>query len=360
MERVKVFLWSLAHEKIMTNHERVKTNFTDQDRCPRCNARFEMTCHAIRDCTLRNKAVFNNIHGKEDDVILGVNKLIYGLISASLISSNVAVANSSLEAHYIKWNPPDGNALKLNVDGSYWSHTCLISCGGVLRDSHGLQIARDLNPECLVVETDNLSVIKFVKEGVDEHHPLSPLILDIRNMIDFKNGFIVLNRPWAFVQWLKEADIKEDYILMAEPDHIIVKPIPNLSREGLGAAFPFFYIEPKKYESVLRKFYPVESGPITNIDPIGNSPVIFGKEYLRKIAPSWMNVSIAMKKDPEADKAFGWVLEMYAYAVASAIHGVGNILYKEFTIQVFFSFLFLSHSQFIVIDVVQKISRFTD
>lgn len=64
---------------------------------------------------------------------------------------------------------------------------------------------------------------------------------------------------------------------MSEPDHIIVKPIPNLSKDGLGAAFPFFYIEPKKYESVLRKYFPAEKGPITNIDPIGNSPVIVGK-----------------------------------------------------------------------------------
>lgn len=64
---------------------------------------------------------------------------------------------------------------------------------------------------------------------------------------------------------------------MSEPDHIIVKPIPNLSREGLGAAFPFFYIEPKKYESVLRKYFPEDKGPITDIDPIGNSPVIVGK-----------------------------------------------------------------------------------
>ncbi|GFZ16724.1 hypothetical protein Acr_25g0011330 [Actinidia rufa] len=146
-------------------------------------------------------------------------------------------------------------------------------------------------------------------------------------------GYIVLNRPWAFVQWLQKADIKEDYILMAEPDHIIVKPIPNLSKDGLGAAFPFFYIEPKKYESVLRKFFPEDKGPITNIDPIGNSPVIVGKESLKKIAPTWMNISLAMKKDPEADKKFGWVLEMYAYAVASALHGVGNILYKDFMIQ---------------------------
>ncbi|OAY69351.1 hypothetical protein ACMD2_01010 [Ananas comosus] len=146
-------------------------------------------------------------------------------------------------------------------------------------------------------------------------------------------GYIVLNRPWAFVQWLQKANIQEDYILMAEPDHIIVKPIPNLSKDGLAAAFPFFYIEPKKYEPVLRKFFHEDKGPITNIDPIGNSPVIIDKESLMKIAPTWMNVSLAMKKDPATDKAFGWVLEMYAYAVASALHGVGNILRKDLMIQ---------------------------
>uniref|UniRef100_A0A453QXY2 Hydroxyproline O-arabinosyltransferase-like domain-containing protein n=1 Tax=Aegilops tauschii subsp. strangulata TaxID=200361 RepID=A0A453QXY2_AEGTS len=57
------------------------------------------------------------------------------------------------------------------------------------------------------------------------------------------------------------------------------------------------------------------------------------QESLSRIAPTWMNISLAMKKDPEADKAFGWVLEMYAYAVSSALHGVGNILHKDFMIQ---------------------------
>ncbi|KAL8503670.1 hypothetical protein ACS0TY_022408 [Phlomoides rotata] len=146
-------------------------------------------------------------------------------------------------------------------------------------------------------------------------------------------GYVVLNRPWAFVQWLLQTEIEEDYVLMSEPDHILVKPIPNLSRAGQGAAFPFFYIEPKKYETALRKFFPEERGPITKIDPIGNSPVIVGKDALRLIAPTWMNTSIAMHKDPEARKAFGWVLEMYAYAVASALHGIGNIWHKEFMIQ---------------------------
>lgn len=57
------------------------------------------------------------------------------------------------------------------------------------------------------------------------------------------------------------------------------------------------------------------------------------QESLKKIAPTWMNISLAMKADHEADKAFGWLLEMYAYAIASASHGVGNILIKDFMTQ---------------------------
>lgn len=35
------------------------------------------------------------------------------------------------------------------------------------------------------------------------------------------------------------------------------------------------------------------------------------QSQLEKIAPTWSDVSIKMKDDPEADNAFGWVLEMY-------------------------------------------------
>nr|CAB3476861.1 unnamed protein product [Digitaria exilis] len=147
------------------------------------------------------------------------------------------------------------------------------------------------------------------------------------------HGYVVLNRPWAFVQWLQKAKIEEEYVLMAEPDHIFVKPLPNLAHDNDPAAFPFFYITPSEHETIIRKYYPKERGPVTDIDPIGNSPVIIKKTLLEKIAPTWMNVSIQMKEDEETDKTFGWVLEMYAYAVASALHGVQHILRKDFMIQ---------------------------
>ncbi|CAH8325005.1 unnamed protein product [Eruca vesicaria subsp. sativa] len=154
-------------------------------------------------------------------------------------------------------------------------------------------------------------------------------------------GYVVLNRPWAFVQWLERATIKEDYVLMAEPDHIFVNPIPNLAVvEGSPAAFPFFYITPQKFENIVRKYYPVEMGPVTNIDPIGNSPVIISKKLLEMIAPTWMNPSLTMKHDPDTDKAFGWVLEIlfsvlmrYGYAIASALHGVRHMLRRDLMLQ---------------------------
>ncbi|XP_028770039.1 hydroxyproline O-arabinosyltransferase 3-like [Neltuma alba] len=146
-------------------------------------------------------------------------------------------------------------------------------------------------------------------------------------------GIYCLNRPWAFVQWLQQATIEEEYVLMAEPDHIFINPLPNLAYGGHPAAFPFFYIRPDQNEKIVRKYYPEEFGPVTNIDPIGNSPVIIKKDLLAEIAPTWMNVSLMMKEDPETDNAFGWVLEMYAYAIASALHGVRHILRKDFMLQ---------------------------
>ncbi|KAL8028686.1 hypothetical protein ABFS82_14G174200 [Erythranthe guttata] len=169
------------------------------------------------------------------------------------------------------------------------------------------------NPDNLMDEIPTF-VVDPLPEGVDQ-------------------GYVVLNRPWAFVQWLEKAKIEEEYILMAEPDHIFIHPLPNLAFEGYPAAFPFFYIKPVKYEKIIRKYFSKEMGPIVNVDPIGNSPVIIKKDVLQKIAPTWMNVSLAMKKDPETDKKFGWVLEMYGYAVASALHGVQHILRKDFMLQ---------------------------
>lgn len=85
---------------------------------------------------------------------------------------------------------------------------------------------------------------------------------------------MVLNRPWAIVQWLKEVQVKERYILMSEPDHIWLKPMPNLMVGERPASFPFFYIEPAKADNVplVEKFTgKLTRAQIESIPPIGKT-----------------------------------------------------------------------------------------
>ena len=90
--------------------------------------------------------------------------------------------------------------------------------------------------------------------------------------------YVVLNRPSAFVQWLQGTTIKEKYVFMSEPDHIWLKPMPNLMVGNRPAAFPFFYIEPSKaeYLPITQRF----TGPLTRkqaeqIAPVGQFPWAF-------------------------------------------------------------------------------------
>ena len=85
--------------------------------------------------------------------------------------------------------------------------------------------------------------------------------------------YVVLNRPYAIVQWLSAAVFPERYVLMCEPDHIWLRPMPNLMASDVRpAAFPFFYIEPAKrdFRHITEKF----TGPLTlkqaeSIAPMG-------------------------------------------------------------------------------------------
>lgn len=71
-------------------------------------------------------------------------------------------------------------------------------------------------------------------------------------------GYVVLNRPYAFRQWVdKHLDkIPEKYVLMAEPDHLFIKPPPLLASPNKAAAFPFHYIDHKASinEGIVQRF----------------------------------------------------------------------------------------------------------
>ena len=70
------------------------------------------------------------------------------------------------------------------------------------------------------------------------------------------------------------------------------------------------------------------------VDPCGPSPVLIHLDQLRKLTPEWLKLSFDLKRDAEADKVFGWVLEMWGYTLAATRLGIRHTVWKEFQVRV--------------------------
>ena len=53
-------------------------------------------------------------------------------------------------------------------------------------------------------------------------------------------------------------------------------------------------------------------GDHLSVQPMGPSPALMSVDNLRKVTPLWMDLSIKLKADRQADAAFGWVLKRRA------------------------------------------------
>ena len=66
----------------------------------------------------------------------------------------------------------------------------------------------------------------------------------------------------------------------------------------------------------------------------GNAPTMMRFDDLAKVAPLWMNTSLAIFYDSEANKEWGWVQEMYAFTIACYNAGLRSIgLHKKLMAQ---------------------------
>ena len=85
-------------------------------------------------------------------------------------------------------------------------------------------------------------------------------------------GFVVLNRPYGFLQWVRKhlPHIKEAYILMIEPDYIFMRPPPLLATPTQSAAYHFTYMLPDQNEDIIQP-YNEKGVPFGTILPIGAS-----------------------------------------------------------------------------------------
>ncbi|CAN1821026.1 Putative ribonuclease H protein At1g65750 [Linum perenne] len=188
--RIKHFLWTLAHGRILTNAERMRRHLSTNADCANCPGIKEDALHVVRDCGLakqvwqyfiqpvdatsffsdslhawmlrslkhpdfsltfgiviwllwkaRNEAIFENKPVTSDQLRLRVLHWITGVRETMRADSQVSLrgANRRIEA-LIGWNlaPPDW--VTLNTDGSVLSNN-RAAAGGIIRDHVGRTIA---------------------------------------------------------------------------------------------------------------------------------------------------------------------------------------------------------------------------
>jgi len=163
-------------------------------------------------------------------------------------------------------------------------------------------------------------------DGLEDYIP-SVFVKQLPDSVLKNYGYFgVLNRPHSVVEFFKEPRlyerIKEEYVMVAETDHVYMKPIPNLASATEAAAHSFGYMHASsRHNNVIHMCWP--EGDSSQIQPIGPSPLIIKTADLRRVAQQWLDCSYTLRGSPEPAKIIqDWVLEMWAYAIASASIGI--------------------------------------
>ncbi|KAF7806109.1 ribonuclease H [Senna tora] len=191
-ERIRSFIWLIAHGKILTNSHRLHRKLTDNAMCPRCGREEETALHALRDCDSvadlwmrflnpqrwnaffsldlcewiewnrrvhvgndisenwqttfgvavwhiwknRNLIVFENHIPNMHDLFFQILYMVKDTLLCKETMGNM-ISKSSKAFRMIGWKPPDREKVKCNVDGSVFESTNTAGCGGVVRDASG-------------------------------------------------------------------------------------------------------------------------------------------------------------------------------------------------------------------------------
>jgi len=153
--------------------------------------------------------------------------------------------------------------------------------------------------------------------------------LDPSVFVDMGYYYAPLNRPWAYVQWVKRHmhKVPERYILMAEPDHLFLSQPPLLAAPDKPMGYKFHYMQPQSFPELFvnsPRFNPTNT-PLEAFMPVGNSPSIMTREDLASIAAPWYKYTKMMMKYENSRAAFGWVVEMYGFVAAAATRPQGPL-----------------------------------
>ena len=158
-------------------------------------------------------------------------------------------------------------------------------------------------------------------DGVEKHIPTIFVAQLSKEVLAQYGHFGVLNRPHSVVEMFKLPDLRkritEEYVLVAETDHVLMRPLPNLATATTAAAHSFGYMHAgSHHQRVVSLVNPQASWK--DLQPVGPSPLIIKLSELERVAPRWLDYSFKLRADPMPARLIqDWVLEMWGCAARS-------------------------------------------
>ena len=174
-------------------------------------------------------------------------------------------------------------------------------------------------------------------DGVEKYIP-SVFLPQLTTEVLAKYGhFGVLNRPHSVVEFFKNPEnrkrIKERYVYVAETDHVLMQPMPNLATETEAAAHAFGYMHASSHHQKVVDLC-VKGVSWRDLQPVGPSPLIIKLDDLERVAQRWLDYSYILRADPFPKNIIqDWVLEMWGYAIAAASLGIRHKIIPSFQIE---------------------------
>lgn len=135
---------------------------------------------------------------------------------------------------------------------------------------------------------------------------------------ELRKDYAPMVRSYTLLLWSLSShfkQVKEDYIFMTEPDHILLGSPPNWATPRSIPSFHFNYMHPTREHFGHLQRHPVG---FEDFGLTGNSPAIMHKIMLQKICPLWLLYNLKMQVDVISHEKLGWVREMGAYILAAA------------------------------------------
>ncbi|RYR46845.1 hypothetical protein Ahy_A07g032687 [Arachis hypogaea] len=87
----------------------------------------------------RNKLVFEGKISAPGMVAISIHKRTTEVLNC--LRKNLIKEQANRSDHLIRWIPPPESIIKINVDGSFYSHNNNAACGGVFRDQEANIVA---------------------------------------------------------------------------------------------------------------------------------------------------------------------------------------------------------------------------